>query len=130
MSSTNVPIKIIRPELHNIVKEDIYEGLATAQSTLKVDGSTLGLSANQTKLETVQFGIGLTIPQQTIDSGAVLINYWDEDVHAEGITTTWTLATGSTERGTTSIIEQDEQFTVIATIPASANITAYNTFTL
>ena len=111
-------------------KEDIYEGLATAQSTLKVDGSVLGLSANQTKLETVQFSIGLTIPNQTIDSGAILINYWDEEVHAEGITTTWALATGSTERGTASIIELDEQFTVTATIPASANITAYNTFSL
>ena len=63
-------------------------------------------------------------------SGAVLCNYWDDDVHSEGITMSMALATGSTERGATAFLEQDEQFTVTVTIPASANVTAYDEINL
>lgn len=40
------------------------------------------------------------------------------------------LATGSTERGSTDFLEQDEQFTVTITIPGTATVDAYDTFNL
>lgn len=111
-------------------KETVYKGLEQAQSTMEVSGSVLGLSPNTTQLEQVQFNVGLTIPNATLDTNAVVCNYWDDEVHSEGVIRTMTLATGSTERGTASILEQDEQFTVTVTIPASANVTEYDEFNL
>jgi len=111
-------------------KETVYGGLEQAQSTMEVAGSVLGLSPNETKLETVQFNVGLTIANAGVDTGAVVVNYWDNQVHAEGVSRTMELATGSTERGSESIIENDEQFTVTVTIPASATCDGYDTFTI
>lgn len=111
-------------------KETVYKGLEQAQSTMEVEGSVLGLSPNTTKLEEVQFNVGLTIPNQTVDTSAIVINYWDEEYHSEGVTYTAALATGSTERGSTDVLEQDEQFTVTVTIPAGATREAYEAFNL
>jgi len=111
-------------------KQTVYQGLQQAQSTLEVKGAVVGLSTNQSKLEQVQFNVGLTVPTETVDSTAIVVNYWDTTMHSEGVTRTVALATGSTERGTSSVIEQDEQFTVTVTIPASANLVAYDTFNL
>jgi flagellin FlaB len=111
-------------------KETVYGGLEQAQSTMDVAGTVLGLSPNTTELEQVQFNVGLTIPNASVDTGAVVVNYWDNAVHAEGVTTTMALATGSTERGSASMIEHDEQFTVTVTIPAAATCDAYDTFTI
>jgi len=72
----------------------------------------------------------LTIPNQTVDTSAIVINYWDEEYHSEGVTYTAALATGSTERGSTDVLEQDEQFTVTVTIPAGATREAYEAFNL
>ena len=111
-------------------KETVYKGLEQAQSTMELAGSVLGLSPNTTQLEQVQFNVQLTIPNATLDTNAVVCNYWDNDVHSEGVTTTMALASGSTERGSATILEQDEQFTVTVTIPASANVTEYDEFNL
>jgi flagellin FlaB len=111
-------------------KETVYKGLEQAQSTMEIAGSVLGLSPNQTELEQVQFNVQLTIPNEKLDSAAVVCNYWDDEVHSEGITATMSLATGSTERGADTFLEQDEQFTVLVTIPASANLTAYDEFNI
>jgi flagellin FlaB len=112
-------------------KQTVYTGLQQAQSTIEVKGSVLGLSPNLTKLQQVQFNIGLTIPTEVVDTTAIVVNYWDADMHAEGVSRTITLATGSTDRGGgTGILEQDEQFTVTVTIPSSADLVPYSTFTL
>jgi flagellin FlaB len=111
-------------------KETVYKGLEQAQSTMELAGSVLGLSPNQTELEQVQFNVQLTIPNEKLDTTAVVCNYWDKEEHAEGVTMTMTLATGSTERGAAAFLEQDEQFTVTITIPAAANLTAYDEFNL
>jgi len=111
-------------------KETVYGGLESAQSTMEIAGSVLGLSANQTELEQIQFDVALAIPNQELDTLAVVVNYWDEMVHSEGITTSMTLSSGSTERGSAAFIENDEQFTVTVTIPAAANAVAYDTFTI
>ena len=111
-------------------KETVYKGLEQAQSTMEIAGSVLGLSPALAQLEQVQFNVQLTIPNATLDTNAVVCNYWDDEVHSEGITATLALATGSTERGSATMLEQDEQFTVTVTIPASATLTAYDEFNL
>jgi flagellin FlaB len=111
-------------------KETVYKGLEQAQSTMELAGSVLGLSPNQTELEQVQFNVQLTIPNEKLDTGSIVCNYWDEAVHAEGVTMSMTLATGSTERGAAAFLEQDEQFTVTVTIPGTATLTAYDQFNL
>ena len=112
-------------------KETVYEGLEQAQSTMEIQGAVLGLSPNQSELEQVQFNVGLTIPNQSVDTAAIVVNLWDETEHAEGITATWTLATGSTERGTATLVEQDEQFKALITIPVDDfAIDEYDSFTI
>ncbi len=111
-------------------KETVYKGLEQAQSTMEIQGSVLGLSANQTRLEQVQFTIGLAIPNEKVDTNSITVNYFDKNAHAENITAAFTLATGK-ERGTVAMLEQDEQFTTLITIPiATANLTAYDGFTI
>ncbi|GAH78130.1 unnamed protein product [marine sediment metagenome] len=114
-------------------KETVYKGLEQAQSTMEIAGSVLGISDNgtpPTTLETVQFNVQLTIPNAKLDTNAVVCNYWDNEVHAEGISANMALCTGSTERGTATLLEQDEQFTVTVTIPVGANVTEYKKFTI
>jgi flagellin FlaB len=111
-------------------KETIYKGLESARSTIHVKSSVLGFSNNLTKMDVVQFNVGIAIPNDKVDTNAVVINYWDAEVHAEGLTFTMDLAAGSAERGAPDILENDEQFTCTITTPASANLTAYKSFTL
>ena len=111
-------------------KETVYSGLQQAQSTMEIKGSVLGLSTNGSTLDHVQFNVALSIPTEKIDTNAIVINYWDDVTHTEGATFTMALAAGSTERGTASSIEGDEQFTVTVTIPPGANLVGYDTFNL
>jgi len=111
-------------------KETVYGGLEQAESTMEIAGSVLGLSVNQTELEQVQFDVTLALSNQKLDTGAIVVNYWDDTVHSEGVTTSMTLSSGSTERGSATFLENDEQFTVTVTIPAAANAVGYDTFTV
>ncbi len=111
-------------------KATVYKGLESAQATMEVVGSVLGLSPNQTELAQVQFDIGLSIANEKVDTGAIVMNYFDDNMHDENVTVTYTINAQSTERGATTMLENDEQFTVLVTIPATANITAYSDFTL
>jgi len=111
-------------------KATVYSGLESAQSTMEVVGSVLGLSPNQTGLETVQFTAALAIQDTEVDSGTIVINYFDEEVHSENVTFTAIISGGSTERGSANIIEVDEQFVFTVTIPVAATREAYEEFTL
>jgi len=111
-------------------KETVYSGLQQAQSTMEIKGAALGLSPNQTKLQQVQFNVALSIPTEKIDKNAIVVNYWDDATHTEGASFTMALASGSTERGTSTMIEGDEQFTVTVDIPSNANLVGYSIFNL
>jgi len=111
-------------------KATVYSGLESAQSTLELVGSVLGLSPNQSKLETVQFTVSLAVQDTPVDSSTIVINYYDEEVHSENVTYTAAISGGSTERGSTNMIEIDEQFVFTVTIPATATREAYEEFTL
>ncbi len=111
-------------------KATVYSGLESAEATLEVVGSVLGLSPNGTALEQVQFSVSLAVQDSECDSQSIVINYFDEDVHSENVTFTATKSDGSTERGSTSIIEADEQFVFTVTIPGAATRATYDEFTL
>jgi flagellin FlaB len=111
-------------------KETVYSGLQQAQSTLEVKSSVLGLSSDKSKLDQVQFNVALSIPTQSVDSSAVVVNYWDANTHTEGATFTLVKAAGSTERGSAAMIEGDEEFTCTVDIPSNTTLVGYDTFNI
>ena len=111
-------------------KATVYQGLESAQATMEVQGSVLGLSPNQSKLEQVVFSVGLTMNDEKVDMDSVVINYFDNEEHSENVTWSSALAGGSTERGTANMMEFDEQHVVTVTIPATATREFYDEFTL
>ena len=111
-------------------KATVYSGLASAEATLEVVGSVLGLSPNQSTLEQVQFSVGLAVQDSECDSQSIVINYFDEEDHSEDVTFTAVKSDGSAERGSVTIIEADEQFVFTVTIPAAVTREAYEEFTI
>lgn len=111
-------------------KETVYRGLQTAQSTLQMKGSVLGMTDNQSQLDDVQFDIALTMADEKVDTSTIVFNYFDDDVHYEGLTANISLSTGSTERGAANMIEGDEVHTVSVSLPETSNVTAYKSFTI
>ena len=110
-------------------KATVYSGLASAQSTLEVKGSVVGLSTANVSVNSIQLTLALTVPDQSIDKNQIVFNYFDAGQHVEGITaTSFALATGSAERGNANFIEQDERF--FLTLPISAAPSAYENFTI
>jgi len=116
-------------------KEVVYGGLQVAQSTMELKGSLIGES-DSTNLQKVSFNLALAIPGTKVDMDSVVINYWDT-ANAGGTALqtlvrdtdfTAALSTGSTERGAARILEGDEQFLIVVTIPGT--IGAYDTFVL
>ncbi len=116
-------------------KETVYGGLAQAQATLEVKGSVIGLaddiSAATGELAALQFVIGLALPEESLDTNAIVVNYYDSSGEVLGITGTsanFTISGGSTERGKTNMIEGDEFFEVSIIIARSPD--EYDEFTL
>jgi archaeal flagellin FlaB len=117
-------------------KEAVYGGLEGAQSTMELKGSVIGES-DGTELTTVSFHLALAIPGSQVDMTSIVINYWDAalaltTLAQAGLTPdyTVTISDGSVERGAADILEGDEQFLVVVTLPAAAVVAAYDTFTL
>ena len=111
-------------------KEAVYKGLDQAQGNLMVKGNVLAISADETNVDEVVFCVALTIPNQRIDMSTVVANYWDSEVHEEGLELDMAISAGSTERGTEEMLEGDEQFTITVTLPDAAAVSAYDSFTI
>jgi len=111
-------------------KATVYQGLESAQATMEVQGSVLGLSPNQSEMEQVVFSVGLTMQDEKVDMNTVVINYFDNETHSENVTWSSAISGGSTERGTANMLEFDEQHVITVTIPASATREVYEAFTL
>ncbi|HEY91766.1 MAG TPA: hypothetical protein G4O07_08020 [Dehalococcoidia bacterium] len=111
-------------------KATVYQGLASAQATMSIQGSVLGLSPNGTKLEQIQFSVALMLEDENVDMNSVVINYFDNEVHSENVTWTSVISGGSTERGAANLLEADEQHVVTVTLPATAAGDAYDKFTV
>ena len=113
-------------------KATVYQDLESAQATMEVVGSVLGLSPNQTQLEQVQFNVALTLSDEKVDMNAVVINWFDKDFETQLSGSDWTSArsSGSNERGTAVMLEHDEVHEILITVPALANVSAYDEFTI
>ncbi len=111
-------------------KETVYKGLKSAQSTLEIKGSVLGLTDNKTELNQVQFNIALTIPNEVVDINNIVFNYYDSDITEQGISANVTISPGSVERGVAGMIEGDEIHLVIIELPSSATVENYDAFTI
>jgi len=89
-----------------------------------------GGSATPT-LSEVQFMVGLTVQGgEKVDMGAVVINYFDSEMHAENVIWSRVISPGSTERGSVALLEEDEIFIVTVTMPEASAIGVYDNFTL
>ena len=113
----------------------VYAGLEGAQSTLEVKGSVLGMGTqgvdpDPDTLTSVQFTVGMAIAGNTVDMDAVSINYWDADVASTDVTWSYALSAQSTERGSANLLEGDELMVITVTVPATAELVIYETFTL
>jgi flagellin FlaB len=114
-------------------KATVYSGLEQAQSSLEVKGTVVGYSAAGSELTSVSIKLGLVIPDETVDAGAVYVTFYDDtDTERLVRNTDFTLAlsTGSTERGSADIIEGDEVFLMTVTIPAGATVESYEWCTI
>lgn len=113
-------------------KATVYQGLESAQATMEVVGSVLGLSPNQTQLEYIQFNVGLTLNSEKVDMNAIVINYFDQDYETQLTSSDWSsaISAGSTERGTSVMLEHDEVHEILITMPVAANVSAYDEFTI
>lgn len=111
-------------------KETVYKGLESAQNTLKVQGSVLGISTDNNTLSQIQFAIGLALLDQKLDTASIIVTYFDKDVHSENVTASFTMSAQSTDRGTPTMLESDEQFIAVVTIPATASLGTYHNFTI
>uniref|UniRef100_A0A6H1Z7Q0 Flagellin n=1 Tax=viral metagenome TaxID=1070528 RepID=A0A6H1Z7Q0_9ZZZZ len=82
-------------------------------------------------LTDVQFNVGLTIQGgDKVDMSAVVVNYFDKDIHEENVEWIGAISGGSHERGAAALLEEDEIFVVSVTIPDAASLGAYDNFTL
>jgi len=111
-------------------KATVYQGIASAQATMGIKGSVLGLSPNQTRLEQIQFNVSLTLESENVDMNAIVVNYFDDDVHSESVTWSSEISGGSTERGGDNLLEFDEQHVVTITMPDTATLEEYDAFTI
>ncbi len=113
-------------------KETVYKGLESAQSTMEVVGSVIGTSTDNTSIATVQIKLGLSIPNEKVDTGGIVLYYYDEDTSTVigSANFTVTKSGGSTERGTGTMLEQDEIFDLTITTWPGGNVTAYDWFTV
>ncbi|MBN2238711.1 MAG: flagellin [Dehalococcoidales bacterium] len=109
-------------------KETVYSGLESAQSSLEVKGAVIGYSSDNSELTSLRVKLGMAIQDEKIDKTAIYLTYFDAS-YSEQLTTsdfTLTKLTGSTERGSTNMIEGDEVWLLTVTIPSSATVNAYD----
>ena len=94
-------------------------------------GATPLAGGIDSSLTDVQFNVGLTIQGgDKVDMSAVVVNYFDKDMHDENLTWVGAISGGSDERGSPALLEEDEIFVVSVAIPGEAALGAYDNFTL
>ena len=115
-------------------KETVYQGLEQASSSMEVRGSVLGLSSDNSTVSSIQFTLASVLDDESVDmtdssgNNVTVINYNDQDVHAEDVT--WEQITLGTERGDTNMLEADETMLITVTVPGTASLEAYDSFSL
>ena len=113
-------------------KQTVYSGISQASATLELKGAVIGVSSDNTTLSQIRVKLGLVNPKDEVDASALMVHYFDESITAQitsGNITTSKLS-GSTERGSASLIEGDEVWEMVVNIPASTSVGAYDWATL
>jgi len=115
-------------------KQTVYQGLAQAQSSMQVRGSVYAMSTDNTEVTTIEFTLASVLGDEAVDmtdttgENTVVINYSDQSLSEQDIT--WTKTLLGSERGGADMLDPGEAMLITVTVPTSANITAYSTFTL
>lgn len=121
-------------------KATVYSGLEQAQATMDVHGAVVGDSADNSTIDYIEFLVGLTIPGETVDISALVLNTYSAANQTNLTNETWNstaiaagkwqyqLAPGSTERGTASTLEGDELMIVKVDLSGFDTLSAYNWF--
>ena len=123
-------------------KATVYSGLEQAQASMEVHGSVIGdANSANTSLDYVEFLVGLTIPGETVDMTALVINVfsstnqsslqresWDGSVTA--LKWQFQKAAGSNERGTADTLEGDELHIVLVDTTGFDTLGTYEWFTV
>ena len=115
-------------------KETVYQGLEQASSSMEVRGSVIGLSTDNSTITSIQFTLASVLDDEAVDmtdtsgDNVTVINYNDQDVHAEDVE--WEQTTLGTERGDSDMLEADETMLITVTVPGAASLEAYDSFSL
>jgi archaellin len=72
----------------------------------------------------------MAIVGNSVDMDAVSITFWDDTISSTDVTWSYALSAQSTERGSANLLEGDELIVITVTIPATAEVVIYDTFTL
>jgi flagellin FlaB len=118
-------------------KAAVYSGLQSAQSTMSLKGSVVGLSDGANALESVTFHLALAIAGDSVDLNLCVFNYWDSVL---GVTALAPAATAgspaagewdfSLVTGAGSILAGTDEAIITVMIPAGAQVGSYDTFTV
>ena len=105
-------------------KETIYTGLEQAQGTLEVKGGVYGYSSDNATLTSIRIKIGLVDPNEEVDKASIIASYFDDTISHQLTSSDFTLSklAGSLEQGSTNMIERDEVWEMVVTIPVAANV--------
>ena len=115
-------------------KETVYAGLEQAQSSMQVRGSVYAMSTDNTNVATIEFTLASVLGDEAVDmtdttgENNVVINYSDQSISEQDIT--WTKTLLGTERGGADMLDPGEAMLITVTVPATATLDAYDTFTL
>jgi flagellin FlaB len=119
-------------------KAAVYSGLQSAQSTMNLKGSVVGLSDGANALKSVTFHLALAIAGDSVDMNLCVFNYWDTVLGVTSLThdtvVNPTVTAGdwsfSLKTGTGSILAGTDEAVVTVMIPAGAQVGSYDTFTV
>jgi flagellin FlaB len=116
-------------------KETVYKGLEQAQSSMQVRGSVYALSDDNSTVNEIQFTLASVLGDEAVDmtdssdnTNSVVINYNDKDVSEQNVE--WTKTLLGVERGGADMLDPDEAMLITVTVPDTATIGPYSTFTL
>ncbi len=118
-------------------KAAVYSGLQSAQSTMNLKGSVVGLSDGANALESATFHLALAIAGDSVDLNLCVFNYWDTVLGVTALTPAavpGTPVAGEWDfdlvTGSGSILAGTDEAVITVMIPAGAQVGSYDTFTI
>ena len=113
-------------------KETVYEGLEHAKATMETRGAVIATSSDNTTVENIYFQLSCVLQGEEVDftvspNNVTVIKYIDEQCNQQ--VTNWTATVMSVERGSASVLEDDEVFEIMVPVPTgNTTLSAYEKF--